>query len=123
MIVSIHGDRKILTPFCGVVVLVFLFEVPGPFFTDLCPASALCSAAVINFCKSCCFFSLSFFRSSIFFSSVINISSCSTCGSHDQPLDHVITIIRSHDDAFTCSCVLLYNLSSCSFLLRSCSAS
>ena len=45
-------------------------------------ASAVCSAADINFCRSCCFFSLSFLRSSIFFNSAISISSSSTCSSY-----------------------------------------
>jgi len=39
--------------------------------------SILLSAAVISFCRSCVFFSLSFLRNSIFFNSVIRCSSSS----------------------------------------------
>ena len=42
-------------------------------------SDVFCSAAEISFCRSCCFFSLSFFLISIFFSSAHSISSSSTC--------------------------------------------
>ena len=48
------------------------------FFFSAFLLSILLSAAVISFCKSCVFFSLSFFLSSIFFNSAIKCSSSST---------------------------------------------